>query len=97
MGSFPSQLFKKNVILDLFTVAAIGLCCILTTFQLRDKGDCFSGSRSGKYLGPELHERGEGVLDMNLLTQVDHWRSPLLATYWITENCVIILSDPKSK
>lgn len=34
---------------------------------------------------------------MNLLTQVDHRRLPLRVAYWITENCLITLSDPKSR
>ena len=35
---------------------------------------------------------------MRLWTQVDHWKSPLLAVYWITEkNCLISLWGPSSR
>lgn len=65
-GSFPSHLSKTNAILDALAVAETGLSCIPTTFS-SDKGVCFSGGSSGNYLGPELHERGEGTLHNELV------------------------------
>lgn len=38
MDGFPSRPFKTNAILGLLVIAEIGLSCILTMYQLRDKG-----------------------------------------------------------
>lgn len=59
----PSQLLGTNAVLELLIVAEVGLSCTPAECWLGDKGACFSGSRFVKYLGPELHERGGGVLD----------------------------------
>lgn len=67
VDSFPSPLFGTNAILELLVVAEVGLSCTPTTRWLREKGACFSGSGFEKYLGPELRERGEGVLDNELV------------------------------
>lgn len=63
MDGFPSRLFKTNAILGLLVIAEIGLSCILTIYQLRDKGTFSQAADLGNIWALKMHERGEGVLD----------------------------------